>query len=341
MNRSNEVKVGLLFMTPPTMDAADARSLLDLARYMDNSPFDGLFFVDHFFLEGDRYLAEPRDINKPHQIECFTAMASVAAATERLRVGSMVTPIPLRHPSFVAKMGATIDLFSGGRFNLGVGTGWNPREYAAYSFEFQESYLKRLGMLVEGVEVIRKLWSTNGDVDYRGEHYRLDEAPFYPKPVQQPPPIWFGGSGKKTLDVVARMADVWTPAAPHYNAVGPEVYAEGLATIRRKAGEYGRNPDEILPAILLNTAIASTREQAWERAAAQQLRGDWKDIPLRDMQQSGVLAVGTPEDCVQHIQRYIGVGARYITVCPVPMTMEVAWDTAKLYAEEVIPHLNL
>src|SRR3990170_5827176 len=113
-----------------------------------------MFFVDHFFLEGDRYLAEPRDVEKPYQLECFTTMASVAAVTSRLRVGSLVTPVPLRHPSFIAMMAATIDLFSGGRVTLGVGTGWNPHEHSAYSFPFEERFSRRLGMLAEGVEVI-------------------------------------------------------------------------------------------------------------------------------------------------------------------------------------------
>lgn len=339
MSGPADTKVGLLYMTPPTMDAGDAAALLDIARYMDETDFDALFFVDHFFLEGDRYLATPRDVGKPHQIEAYTSMAAVIGATRRLRTGTMVTPLPLRHPSFVAKMAGTIDLISNGRLNLGVGTGWNPREYSAYSFDFEQSYLARLEMLTEGVEIIRKLWSYDGDVVHDGKHYTLEAAPFYPKPVQKPPPIWFGGSGKKTLDAVARHADVWSPAAPHYNAVSPEVYAEGLRTVRKKALEYGRDPDSILPAVLLNTSVATTRELAWERAKAQQLRSDWKDIPLEAMQESGVLAVGTPDDVVAHLQRYIDAGARYITVCPVPMTTEVVAETARLYAEYVIPAL--
>jgi probable F420-dependent oxidoreductase len=334
------IRLGLLVMTEPLMGHREAQSLLQLARYLDQTGFDALFFVDHFFLEGDRYLAEPRDVEQPYQLECFTTMAMAAAVTERLRVGSLVTPLPLRHPSFVAKMVANIDVFSGGRTILSVGAGWNPREYEAYSFPFEAKFSRRLTKLGEGVEILRALWSDDGPVSYDGEHYTLREAPLYPKPVQRPgPPIWFGGSGAKTLELVGRYADAWTPAAPHYNAVGPEVYASGLATVRQHARNHGRDPDDILPAVLLNTSIATTREQAWEQARAQQLRDDWKDISLEDMQESGVLAVGTPEDCVAHLRRYIDAGARYLTVCPVPMTMEAARETARLYADEVIPAL--
>lgn len=341
MDDRDDVRLGLLVMTEPFMGAEEAESLLELARYLDDTEFDALFFVDHFFLEGDRYLAEPRDTAQPYQLECFTTMAAVAAVTKRLRVGSLVTPLPLRHPSFVAKMTANIDVLSAGRTILSVGAGWNPREYEAYSFPFEEKFSRRLRKLSEGVEIMRALWADDGPVTYEGEHYQLREAPLYPKPVQRPgPPIWFGGSGAKTLEVVGRYADAWTPAAPHYNAVGPEVYAAGLAKVREHARSYGRDPDDILPAVLLNTSIADTREEAWRRAQAQQLRDDWKDIPLEDMQESGVLAVGTPEDCVAHLQRYIDAGARYLTVCPVPMTIQSAWDMARLYANEVIPALS-
>ncbi len=336
------IRFGLLTMCQPFTGHREAQSLLELARYLDGTGFDATFYVDHFFLEGDRYLAEPRDVDRPYQLECYTTLASIAAVTRRLRVGPLVTPLPLRHPSFVAKMAATIDVISGGRMILAVGTGWNRREYTAYSFSFGEPFRTRFEKTVEGVEIIKALWTTDGPVTYTGKYYQFDRAPFYPKPVQKPhPPIWFGGAGSRTLDAVARLGNGWSPAAPHYDAVSPEVYRRGLATIREKAAACGRNPDEILPAFLLNTSIARTREQAWNLAKAQHLRADWRPTSIEQMQASGVLAVGDPSACVAHLQRYVDAGARYFIVCPVPFTMEAAWSMARLYAEQVIPYMKV
>ena len=342
MTSDRGIRWGFLPFSQPLSGAKEAQSLLDLARYLDETAFDGIFFVDHFFLEGDRYLAEPRDVDKPYQLECYTTLASFAAVTRRIRVGPLVTPVALRHPSFIAKMATTIDVFSNGRLILPLGTGWNPREYTSFSFQFDEKFSVRYAKLIEGAEILRALWTTDGPVTYRGTHYRLEAAPFYPKPVQKPhPPIWFGGSGPKALDAVARLGNGWSPAAPHYNAVTPEVYRRGLATILEKAAAYGRNPEEIERGFLLNTTISESRSEAWRLAAANQLRADWKNTPLEQMRESGVLAVGDPEDCIAHVQRYVDAGVRYVIVCPIPMTVDAAWKMAKLYAEKVIPHVKI
>ena len=123
-------------MCQPFTGHREAQSLLELSQYLDANAFDALFYVDHFFLEGDRYLAEPRAVEKPYQLECFTTLAAVAAVTRRLRVGPLVTPLPLRHPSFVAKMATTIDIFSGGRLILAVGAGWNRKRVLGFLISF-------------------------------------------------------------------------------------------------------------------------------------------------------------------------------------------------------------
>ena len=335
------VSLGLLLMTPPFVDADQCQSLLELVRDLDASKFDALFFVDHMFLEGDRYLAFERDVDRPYQLECYSILAACAAVTSRIRLGTLVTPLPLRHPAFVAKMAATIDVLSRGRLVLGVGTGWPAREYEAYGLPFETSHRRRTEMVVEAMEMMRSLFGSPDPVDYAGEHYHLQRAPFFPKPVQGARlPMWVGGSGTTSRDLVAKLGDGWTPAAPHYNAVSPDVYRQGWADIRERATAYGRNPEEITPAVLINTTISRTRGAAWGAASAQQLRVDWKDISLESMQESGVLAVGTAEDCLRQIERYAAAGARYVTVCPVPMTMDNARRTVEHYAEGVLPRLG-
>lgn len=334
------VSVGLLMMTPPFIDADQCQSLLDLARDLDASQFDALFFVDHMFLEGDRYLAFERDVDRPYQLDCYSLLAACAAVTSRIRLGTLVTPLPLRHPAFVAKMAATIDLLSRGRLILGVGTGWPAREYAAYGLPFETSHRRRTEMVIEAMEMMRSFFETPDPVDYAGKYYRSQRAPFFPKPVQGARlPIWVGGSGNTSRDLVAKLGDGWTPAAPHYNAVSPDVYRKGWADICARATAYGRDPDGITPAVLINTTISDTRDAAWGAARAQNLRVDWRDISLASMQESGVLAVGTAEDCLRQIERYADAGAKYVTVCPVPMTMDNARLTVERYAEKVLPRL--
>lgn len=332
------VGFGFVPMTEPGTGIAEARSMLDLARHVDGRGFDVFFAVDHLHLAGDRYLAEPRDVDRPYQLECWTLLASIAAVTQRIRVGPLVTPLPLRHPAVVAKMGATIDLLSAGRLLMAVGTGWKAPEYESYNLPYEESFKRRFAQTLEGVEVMQALWTHDGPVDYAGSHYRLDGAKFYPKPAQQPrPPVWFGGSGPSALEAVASLGDGWTPAAPHYDAVTPEVYRTGLQTIRDKASAYGRDPDSITPGILLNTSISADRETAMTLASAQQLRDDWAGKTIPEQQESGVLAAGTPGDVVEHLKRYYEAGARFFTVCPIPMRMDNAWRTATLYMDYVIP----
>lgn len=338
---TDDLRLGLLLMTPPFVDADQVQTLLGLARELDETSFDALFFVDHMFLEGDRYLAAERDVERPYQLECYTLLAACAAVTKTVRLGTLVTPLPLREPARIAKMAATIDTVSRGRMILGVGTGWPAREYDAYGLPFESSHSRRVAMVTEAIELIRELYGSLDPVDFQGEHYRLTRAPFYPKPVQGAGlPIWIGGSGPSSRDLVARLGAGWTPAAPHYNAVSPEVYEAGWADIRARAASYGREPEEIVPAVLINTTIAETREAAWEAARANRFRSDWKDISLESMQQSGVLAVGTADDCLRQIERYVAAGARYVTVCPVPMTMDNARRTVELYVEGVLPRLG-
>ena len=331
---------GLLTITQPFTGPREARSLLDLARSIDSRGFDTLFVVDHVHLASDRYLAPERDLDRPYQLEAYTTLAAVAAVTDRLRVGPLVTPLPLRHPVIVAKMATTIDVLSNGRMMLALGTGWKGPEYTTYGLPYDASFSRRFEQLIEGVELIKALWTTDGPVTYRGKHYTLEDARFYPKPVQSPPPIWFGGAGPSALDAVARIGDGWTPAAPHYDAVTPEAYARGWNSILERARNYGRPTNAITPALLVNTSIAERRDDALEAAEAQRLRDDWKDTTIDQMRESGVLAVGDPDDIVEHLERYYAAGVRFFTVCPVPFTMVAAHAAARLYVERVIPELR-
>jgi F420-dependent oxidoreductase-like protein len=142
-------------------------------------------------------------------LEGWTVLAALAAQTERLRVGVMVTGNTYRHPALLAKMAATVDHISRGRLDFGIGAGWFEPEHAAYGLPLY-SPGERIDRLAESCEVIRRMW-TEEAASFDGRFYQLNTAYCQPRPVQQPHlPIVIGGNGeKKTLGVVAQYANIW------------------------------------------------------------------------------------------------------------------------------------
>ena len=180
-------------------------------------------------------------------LESWTSLAALAQATSRLKVGSMVNGMPYRHPAVTANMAATMDIISGGRFQLGLGAGWNQLEADAYGISLGETIRERMDIFDEGVEVIVRLL-TEEEVDFEGEHFRLSSARNEPKGPQQPhPPILIGGGGeKRTLRTAARWADHWnlTP-----NSV--EEWARKKQILASHCEDVGRDPDEIECSLLI------------------------------------------------------------------------------------------
>ena len=143
------------------------------------------------------------------QLEGWTLLAALAARTERLRVGLMVTGNIYRHPAVLAKMVATVDIISHGRLDFGIGAGWNELECRMYGIPLYPpgERIRRLG---EACEVIKRLW-TETVANFDGKYYQLKDARCEPKPVQKPnPPFVIGGSGEQlTLRIVAQYANIW------------------------------------------------------------------------------------------------------------------------------------
>jgi F420-dependent oxidoreductase-like protein len=142
-------------------------------------------------------------------LEGWTLLAALAAQTERLRMGVMVTGNTYRHPAVLAKMAATVDVVSGGRLDFGLGAGWFEAEHTAYGIPLHPPG-ERIQRLAEACEVIRLMW-TETAASFDGRYYQVKQAYCEPKPIQKPhPPFVLGGSGeRRTLRVVAQYADVW------------------------------------------------------------------------------------------------------------------------------------
>jgi F420-dependent oxidoreductase-like protein len=194
-------------------------------------------------------------------LEGWTLLAALAAQTRRIRVGHMVNGNTYRHPAVLANMGATLDIISNGRLDMGIGAGWNELEHTSYGIELLPPG-KRLSQFEEACEVIRLLW-TQKYADFEGTYYQLKQARCEPKPVQRPyPPIVIGGSGeRRTLRIVAKYADVWNFAG------GPvDQFRHKLAVLEEHCRAVGREFASIEKSVQLPVTyddlpgyIASTR----------------------------------------------------------------------------------
>jgi len=217
--------------------------ILERVRFAEDAGFDGAWVFDHF-------TALYADPDGPC-LEGWTLLAGLAAATERIRLGTLVTGMTHRLPSVFATEVVTVDHISGGRVECAVGAAWNVEEHTELGIPFPPVG-DRMDRLEEGVRVL-KLLMTGERVSFEGEHYQLDEALYRPKPVQQPhPPIWIGGVGReRLLPIAGRLADVW-----HGWAETPEELAEMNAIVDRAAEGAGRDPATILRASSLSISEA-------------------------------------------------------------------------------------
>lgn len=206
--------------------------LLERVRWAETAGFDGAWVFDHF---KPLYGTGPGPC-----LEGWTLLAGLAAATSRIRLGTLVTGMTYRHPSVLAAEVVTVDQISGGRLELGVGAGWFEREHLELGIPFPRT-AERVGRLVEGIEVMKRLM-TQDDVSFAGEHFTLHRATYRPRPVQRPhPPLWIGASGEhRMLPLVGRVADAW-----HCFASGSD-YARKWDIVADSAEKAGRDPGAIV-----------------------------------------------------------------------------------------------
>lgn len=207
--------------------------------------------------------------------ESWTLLSALAAQTERLRLGLLVTSNRIRPPAVLGKMASTVDVISGGRLVLGLGVGGthqppgtggiegaNPAiaEYEAYGLSLVPPG-EGIARLAETVEILQGMW-TRDVFDFEGRHYRLRGTRCEPKPVQRPgPPLLIGGWGTRLLRLVAGHADIWNVPGPPHNTV--EFVAERARVLDAHCAELGRDPGEItrsVQVLVSYDAPAATRE---------------------------------------------------------------------------------
>ena len=195
--------------------------------------FHAGWVFDHFY--------PPRGSIRP-MWESWTVLASLAAITERLRLGVMVSSNTFRHPALLAHMAASVDQVSNGRLEIGLGTGWHEAEHAAFGIDLPAA-AERWGRFAEALEIVDGLL-TKDSFSFDGDYFKLADATLAQKGIQQPrPPLLIGGIGpKRTLPLVARWADHWNyfdPEAP------PEALRDRHQLLKDLCADLGRDPDDI------------------------------------------------------------------------------------------------
>jgi len=206
--------------------------LLAVARATEELGFDAFFRSDHYLTMGGDGLPGPTD--------AWTTLAGLARETSRIRLGTLVSSVTYRYPGILAIQVAQVDQMSGGRVELGLGTGWFEAEHRAYGIPFPA---KRFGMFTEQLEIVTGLWGTpvGETFSHDGEHYTLVDSPALPKPVQSKIPVIIGGSGpKRTPALAARFADEFNLAFPDADVVDGR-----LANMRAALDEAGRSHDSL------------------------------------------------------------------------------------------------
>jgi F420-dependent oxidoreductase-like protein len=220
--------------------AAGLRSAVgDTAVAAEEAGVDWFTAMDHWFqMEQFQTAHDP-------MLEGYSVLSFVAAKTEKLRLGLLVTGVTYRHPGLLAKTVTTLDILSGGRAMLGIGAAWYEREHLALGVPYPP-VAERFERLEEALQICEQMWSDN-EGPYQGKHYQLAETICVPAPLQSPrPPILIGGGGeKKTLRLVAQYAD-----ACNIFAMGPEEIKRKLDILRGHCDTVGRDYDSIQKTII-------------------------------------------------------------------------------------------
>ncbi|RVX43168.1 F420-dependent oxidoreductase-like protein [Nonomuraea polychroma] len=287
--------------------------LLAVAQAAERLGFDAFFRSDHYQRIG------PGDPG-PGSTDAWITLAGLARETSRIRLGTLVTPATFRLPGPLAISVAQVDQMSGGRAELGFGTGWYDGEHSAYGIPFPPTG-ERFGRFEEQLEIITGLWTAEKSYSFEGSYYRLVDSPALPKPVQRPrPPVIIGGFGaKRTPRLAATYADEYNVPFRTLDDT-----AEAFDRVRAACETAGRT---IKLSVAQTTVVGADRAEVERRAAAIGENPDTLSV--------GGLA-GTPAEVVEKIGKFAELGAERVYL----QILDLGdLDHLELIAAEVLPHV--
>ncbi|MFE9775779.1 LLM class F420-dependent oxidoreductase [Streptomyces sp. NPDC005931] len=304
----------LRILTEPQR-GADYPTLLRVARAAEGLGFDGFFRSDHYVK------VAPGDA-LPGPTDAWITLAGLARETNRITLGTMMTASTFRLPGVLAVQVAQVDQMSGGRIELGLGTGWFEREHLAYGIPFPAA---RFARLEEQLEILTGMWDTPvaETFSHEGPHYRLVDCPALPKPVRGRVPVLIGGRGAvRTPALAARFADEFNvPFA------APGDTESQFRRVREAAEAAGRDPDALVYSAALTVCVGRDEAEVGLRAAA--IGRDPQELRATGL-------AGTPDEVLKTLDRYQAAGATRIYL----QLLDLAdLDELDLIAEEIATRL--
>jgi F420-dependent oxidoreductase-like protein len=307
--------VDLRIFTEPHQGATYDQ-LLAVARTTQDCGYDAFFRSDHYLRMGP---GDPR----PGPTDAWTSLAGLARDTERIRLGTLVSPVTFRLPGVLAVQVAQVDAMSGGRVELGLGAGWYEAEHTAFGLPFPPVG-ERFDRLEEQLEIITGLWSTEEAkrFSYSGRHYGVD-LPALPRPAQRPVPVILGGGGpRRTPALAARFATEF-----NIGFIPEDEVRARFERVRAACADAGRDPAELTYSVALSTVCGEDDRRLAARAAA-------AGQDLDALRTTGL--AGTPGEIVDRLGAYAGVGATraYLQIWDLDDL-----DMLELIAERVMPQL--
>jgi len=281
--------------------------------------FDSLWVCDHLY--------GPQSPTIPI-LEAWSLLAGLAAVTDRVELGTLVTPTGMRNPAHLGKVVATVDAIAGGRVVPGFGAGWMAREHTDFGMPFLPT-AARMDQLAETVDLLRAMWDPAVDATtYHGTYVHADDVVCLPKPPRRPP-ILIGGAGeKRTIPLAARVADIWN------NLAGTQAdLPHKIDRLRDEMGRIGRDPAEVTISQQCLVIIAED-DAAAETAIgqAEKIFGGHLGDPRGDL-----AIAGSPERVVEQIRRHVELGC---TMFIAEFFGRETITPARLFAERVLPELK-
>lgn len=298
---------------------ASYEQLLRVAQRTEQDGYDAFFRSDHYLKMGD-------GSGEPGPTDAWVTLAGLARETSRIRLGTLMSAATFRLPGPLAIQVAQVDKMSGGRVELGIGSGWYAEEHTAYGIPFPDLG-ERFDRYAEQLAIVTGLWETpDGETfSYRGKHYQLEDAPALVRPAQRPrPPVVVGGAGKRrTPALAARYAD-------EFNAPFTDVETTGrlLDGVRQACRDAGRDPASMTLSVSQVLCCGATDAQLRRRADA-----IGRQVP--DLRANGL--AGSPAELVDRIGRYAELGITRVYL----QTLDLSdLDHLDLVAAEVAPQVS-
>ena len=290
----------------------------DNAREFEAMGYDSLWVCDHLY--------GPQSPQIPI-LEAWPLLAALSGVTQRVELGTLVTPAGMRNPAQLGKTIATIDNIAEGRIIPGLGAGWMPREFTDFGVPFL-STSQRLGQLRETVALLKRMWGEDGPVTFEGKYVQATNVVCEPKPMRTPP-ILIGGAGEKvTLKLAAREAAIWNNLAAQHAALPHKI-----DVLKQHCADARRPFDDIVVSQQCLVTIAPDEASAGPMVeTAKKIFGGHMGDP------TGPLAIsGTPERVREQVQKHIDLGC---TMFVMEFFGRDTREPAKLFAETVLPHFR-